>query len=131
MPTFHLGGEDARAFRLYLRSIQAAVSRASRSVMQAPHPGRADRAGRVTLGAKNRSRREQPWVMVGTKPGARLTDLQPIWQLVRAEPDSRTSGSMVCGAHSQSTALPSVKVTDDRQVACAYAGTDNGAICSI
>jgi hypothetical protein len=23
MPTFHFGGEDARAFRLYLRSIQA------------------------------------------------------------------------------------------------------------
>ena len=25
-----------------------------------------------------------PWVIVGTKPGARLTDLQPFWQRVRA-----------------------------------------------
>jgi integrase len=25
-----------------------------------------------------------PWVMVGTKPGARLTDLQPFWQRVGA-----------------------------------------------
>ena len=27
---------------------------------------------------------ENPWVIVGTKPGARLTDLQPFWQRVRA-----------------------------------------------
>jgi integrase len=27
---------------------------------------------------------KNPWVIVGTKPGARLTDLQPIWQRVRA-----------------------------------------------
>jgi integrase len=26
-----------------------------------------------------------PWVIVGTKPGARLTDLQPFWQRVRAQ----------------------------------------------
>ncbi|MFZ0460553.1 MAG: hypothetical protein WAM17_19315, partial [Rhodoplanes sp.] len=25
-----------------------------------------------------------PWVIVGAKPGARLTDLQPFWQRVRA-----------------------------------------------
>jgi integrase len=25
-----------------------------------------------------------PWVIIGTKPGARLTDLQPFWQRVRA-----------------------------------------------
>src|SRR4029077_20680052 len=25
-----------------------------------------------------------PWVIVGTKPGARLTDLQALWQRVRA-----------------------------------------------
>ena len=25
-----------------------------------------------------------PWVIVGTLPGARLTDLQPFWQRVRA-----------------------------------------------
>ena len=28
--------------------------------------------------------RGNPWVIVGTKPGARLTDLQPFWQRVRA-----------------------------------------------
>jgi integrase len=27
---------------------------------------------------------KNPWVIVGTKPGARLTDLQPFWQRVRA-----------------------------------------------
>ena len=27
---------------------------------------------------------DNPWVIVGTKPGARLTDLQPFWQRVRA-----------------------------------------------
>ncbi len=27
---------------------------------------------------------ENPWVIVGAKPGARLTDLQPFWQRVRA-----------------------------------------------
>jgi integrase len=28
--------------------------------------------------------KENPWVIVGAKPGARLTDLQPFWQRVRA-----------------------------------------------
>ena len=27
---------------------------------------------------------KNPWVIVGTKPNARLTDLQPFWQRVRA-----------------------------------------------
>lgn len=27
---------------------------------------------------------KNPWVIVGTKPGARLSDLQPFWQRVRA-----------------------------------------------
>ena len=27
---------------------------------------------------------QNPWVIVGMKPGARLTDLQPFWQRVRA-----------------------------------------------
>ena len=46
--------------------------------------GRASRSACGRGSGKDRARRGNPWVIVGTKPGARLTDLQPFWQRVRA-----------------------------------------------
>ena len=72
-----------------------------------------------------------PWVIVGTKPGARLTDLQPFWQRVRAR-----AGLKDVRIHDLRHTFASTAVAvrsgaaDDRQVARAYAGADDGAVCA-
>ena len=42
---------------------------------------------------------KNPWVITGALPGARLTDLQPFWQRVRARAGVKTSVSMTCATH--------------------------------
>jgi integrase len=46
--------------------------------------GRASRSPAVEVLEKIERVEGNPWVIVGTKPGARLTDLQPFWQRGRA-----------------------------------------------
>ena len=72
-----------------------------------------------------------PWVIVGTKPGARLTDLQPFWQRVRAR-----AGLKDVRIHDLRHTFASTAVAvrsgaaDDRQAAWAYAGSDHRAVCA-
>ena len=75
---------------------------------------------------------KNPWVIVGTKPGARLTDLQPFWQRVRARAglkdvrihDLRHTFASTAVASGQG--LPMI----GKQAARTYAGSDDGKVCA-
>lgn len=71
---------------------------------------------------------KNPWDIVGTKPGARLSDLQPFWQRVRAR-----AGLKDVRIHDlQHTFLDHggrrPGAADDRQAARPDPGPDDGAL---
>jgi integrase len=69
---------------------------------------------------------KNPWVVVGTKPNARLTDLQPFWQRVRARAGLKDVRIHDLRHTFASTAVASGQgLPDDRQAPRPHAGADH------